>query len=77
MFESFIKFKIVSISSNNRDNVIDVIFEILSYFEKLDYNYGEILYFKIKKLEILKKRFFIKIMKDKSKGVFDDIKEII
>lgn len=77
MLESFKSLKIASISNSNRDNIIDVITEISNYPEKPEYIYGEILYFKTKKLEILKKRSSIKIIKDKSKNAPDDIKEII
>ena len=77
MLESFKNLKIASLSDNNKENTIDVITEIENYPEKPEYVYGEILYFKTKKLEILKKRSSIKITKDKNKNAPDDIKEII
>lgn len=77
MLESFENLKIASISDNNRNNRIDVISEILNYPEKPEYNYGELLYFKTKKLEILKKRSSIKITKDKKNESLTDVKEII
>lgn len=77
MLESFKELKITSRSSKVEGEENEVITEILSYSEKPDYKYGEILYFKTKKLEILKKRSSIKITKDKKKVLPDEVKEII
>ena len=74
MLESFTKLKM---TSNNGDDISDLITEILNYPEKPEYVYGGILYFKTKKLEILKKRSSIKITKDKSDGDKINVKEII
>lgn len=77
MLENFSNLKIASLNNKTIDNNIDVITEITNYPLKPEYEYGEILYFKTKKLEILKKRSSIKITKDKKKETVDDIKEII
>ncbi|CAM3486163.1 hypothetical protein [Flavobacterium chungbukense] len=77
MLESFKELKISNKSSKSERDENKVITEILSYPEKPDYKYGEILYFKTKKLEILKKRSSIKITKDKAKVLPDEVKEII
>lgn len=77
MLESFTKLKITRVDSSDGDDISDVITEISNYPEKPEYVYGEILYFKTKKLEILKKRTSIKITKDKSNGDIINVKEII
>lgn len=76
MLVNFNKLKIASIRSKVNDNNIDVISEIDSYPLKPEYNYGEILYFKTKKLEVLKKRLSIKVTKEEKDGP-NDVKEII
>lgn len=76
MLVNFNKLKIASIRNKVNDNNIDVISEIDSYPLKPEYNYGEILYFKTKKLEVLKKRLSIKVTKEEKDGP-NDVKEII
>lgn len=77
MLESFKKLKFSNVNSNNGDDISALITEISNYPEKPEYVYGQILYFKTKKLEILKKRSSIKITKDKSDKDQISVKEII
>lgn len=65
---SFKSLKIAKIENNlNSDNYIDIITEIGSYPEKAKYSFGEIVYFKTKKLEAFKKRESSKIEVEKNK----------
>ena len=77
MLENFSNLKIAKLSNNVNNNNNDIISEIAGYPLKPEYNYGEVLYFKTKKLEVLKKRLSIKITKDKKKVVLDEEMEII
>nr|WP_294936626.1 hypothetical protein [uncultured Flavobacterium sp.] len=55
--ESFSNLKIAKFDDEELpEGYTDVITEVTNYPKKIDYNYGIVLYFKTKKLEVLKKR---------------------
>ncbi|SCY99365.1 hypothetical protein [Flavobacterium caeni] len=65
MLESFVNLKIALLRTNSEsDNHIDLIEEVNNYPLMPSYEYGKILYFKTKKLEVFKKRTSNKIVLD-------------